>query len=105
MNQHVLRLGRLAGLGAVLALLGATVALVDASAAGTPKPDGCPTGKPLVVDSYFTAENSADTGPDGHVWALDSGSRFIRIWRLGGDSYCLQIRDVGSFTTFAGPSP
>jgi len=98
------RLGSLAGLSAIVAALLATVALVDASAAVV-KPSSCPTDKPLVVDSYFTAENSADTGPDGHVWALDAGTRFIRIWHLGGDAYCMQLRDVGTFTTFAGPSP
>jgi hypothetical protein len=90
----------------VLAVGGASAAASsgDASAA-TVKPDSCPTDKPLVVNSYFTAENSADTGPDGHVWALDAGARFIRIWWLGGDAYCLQIHDVGTFTTFAGLSP
>jgi hypothetical protein len=103
MNQQIFRLGRLAGLSAVVAAVLATLSLVDASAAV--KPDSCPTDKPLVVDSYFTAENSADTGPDGHVWALDNGTRYLRIWRLGGNAYCLQIRDVGSFTTFAGLSP
>ena len=102
MNQKMLRL---AGLSAVVAVLVATVSLVNASAAGTPKPDSCPPGKPKVVDSYFTARNSADTGPDGHVWALDAGTRFIRIWSLGGDAYCMEIRDVGTFTTFAGLSP
>jgi hypothetical protein len=102
MNHHMLRLGRLAGLSAVVAVL-AAVSLVDASAAV--KPDSCPTDKPLVVNSYFTAENSSDTGPDGHVWALDAGARFIRIWRLGGDAYCLQIHDIGTSTAFAGLSP
>jgi hypothetical protein len=103
MNHHMLRLGRLAGLSAVLAAVLVAVWLVDASAAV--KPDSCPTDKPLVVDSYFTAESSADYGGDSHVWALDAGTRFIRIWRLGGDAYCLQIKDVGTFTTFAGLSP
>ena len=104
MNRYLFRLGRLAGLSAIGAALLATVALVDASAAVV-KPGSCPTDKPLVVDSYFTAENSADTGPDGHVWALDAGTRFIRIWHLAGDAYCMQLRDVGTFTSFAGLSP
>ena len=99
MNQTLLRV---AGLTAIVATL-ATVSLVNASAAT--KPDSCPTDKPLVVDSYFTSENSADYGADGQVWALDAGTRFIRIWRMGGDAYCLQIHDVGTFTTFAGLSP
>ena len=104
MNQRMVRLGKLAGLSAVVAAVLATAALVDASAA-TVKPDSCPTDEQPVVDSYFTAENSADTGPDGHVWALDAGIRFIRIWRLGGDAYCVQFHEVGTFTTFAGLSP
>ena len=104
MNRYLFRLGRLAVLSAIGAALLATVALADASAAVV-KPGSCPTDKPLVVDSYFTAENSADTGPDGHVWALDAGTRFIRIWHLAGDAYCMQLRDVGTFTSFAGLSP
>ena len=55
--------------------------------------------------SESTAENSADWGADGHVWALDAGTRWIRIWRLGGNAYCEQIHDVGFSTTFAGLSP
>jgi hypothetical protein len=97
------RLGRFTVLSAVVAAALATVSLVGASAAA--KPDSCPTDKALVVDSYFTAENSADYGADGHVWALDAGTRYIRIWRLGGDAFCVQIHDVGTFTTFAGLSP
>jgi hypothetical protein len=104
MNPGMHRLVRF-GLSAVFATVLAMVSFVGATAAATPQPQSCPTNKPLVVDSYFTAENSADTGPDGHVWALDSGTRYIRIWSQGGDAYCLQIRDVGTFTTFAGLSP
>ena len=103
MNSQMFRLGRLAGLSAVVAAVLATMSLTGASAAV--KPDSCPTDKPLVVDSYFTAENSADYGADGHVWALDAGTRFIKIWRLGGNAYCLYYHDVGTFTTFAGLSP
>lgn len=104
MNPRMFRLGRLAGLSAVVAAVVATMLLVDASAA-TVKPDSCPTDKPLVVDSYATLENDADYGADGHVWALDAGTFSIRIWRLGGDAYCVQLHDVGTFTTFAGLSP
>lgn len=103
MNHPVLRLIRLACLSAGGASVLAAVSLASASAAT--QPNSCPTDKPLVVDSYFTAENSADTGPDGHVWALDAGTRWIRIWRLGGNAYCEQIHDVGTSTTFAGLSP
>jgi len=105
MNHHMFRLGRLAGLSAFVAAVLATVCLVGASAAVV-KPDSCQTtNKPLVVDSYFTFENDADFGADGHVWALDAGTFSIRIWRLGGDAYCVKLHEVGTFTTFAGLSP
>ena len=63
MNRRMLRLGRLAALSAVVAAVLATLSVVGASAGA--QPAGCPTDKPLVVDSYFTAENSADFGADG----------------------------------------
>lgn len=114
MNHPMFQLGKLAslsaGLAAVLVIAMPVVAIAAVKpdgvvASATVKPDSCPLNKPLVVDAYFTAENSEDTGPDGHVWALDAGTRFIRLWRLGGDAYCLEIRDVGTFSTFAGLSP
>jgi len=88
-----------------LAVLAATALVVNAAAAGTVKPDSCPTNKPLVVDSYGTFENSADYGADGHVWALDAGTHFIQIWSLGGNAFCVKVHDIGTSTTFAGPSP
>ena len=107
MNHQLSRMGRLAGLSAVVAAVLAAMSLADASAAL--KPDSCPTDKPLVVDSYITFENDADFGPaggpDGHVWALDAGTFSVRIWSLGGDAYCVQFHEVGTFTTFAGLSP
>jgi hypothetical protein len=103
MNHHMLRLGRLAALSALVAAVLATMSLVGASAAV--QPDSCPTDKPLVVNSYGTFENAADYGADGHVWALDAWTAYIRIWRLGGDAYCAQIHYLGTSTTFAGLSP
>src|SRR5438046_2719699 len=88
------RLGRLVGLSAVVAVVLATMSLVDASAAV--KPDSCRTDKPLVVDSYATYENAADYGADGHVWALDAATASIRIWHLGGDAYCAKVHVVGT---------
>jgi hypothetical protein len=103
--KQVPRLGRHAGLSAVDAVLVASVALVSASAAGTPKPDGCPTDKPLVVNSYNTITNAADYGADGHVWALDAMTNTIQIWHLGGDAYCVKVHSFGTSTTLAGVSP
>jgi hypothetical protein len=103
MNNHMRRLGRLAGLGAVAAVVLATVSPAGVSAAA--KPDSCPTDKPLVVNSYATYENAADYGADGHIWALDTATHSIQIWQLGGNAYCMKVHDVGTFTTFAGLSP
>ncbi|MGZ4314237.1 MAG: hypothetical protein ACXVRS_00240 [Gaiellaceae bacterium] len=103
MAQPILRFGRLVALAAVLAGLLAAVSLCDASAAV--KPDGCPTGKPLVVNSYATVENTFDYGADGHIWALDAYTASIQIWRLGGNAYCVKVNSVGTSTTIAGLSP
>jgi hypothetical protein len=104
MNKKMCRLGALAVLCAVVTAVLATMSPANASAAVV-KPDGCPTDKPLVVNSYATFENAADSGADGHVWALDAATHSIRIWRLGGNAYCVQLHDVGTFTTFGGLSP
>jgi hypothetical protein len=97
------RLGRLVALGALGVSLLATLSLADASA--TVKPDSCPTDNPMVVNSYARYENLADNGADGHVWALDAATRSFQIWRVGTNAYCMKLRDVGTFTTFAGVSP
>jgi hypothetical protein len=105
MIEQMFRLGRLGGLSAVVATMATTVLAVNASAAGTPKPDSCPTDKPLVVNGYATYENSADYGADGHIWALDAATRTIRVGRLGKDDYCVEVHDIGTSTTYAGLSP
>jgi hypothetical protein len=105
MKRHLSRFGRRAGLSGAVAVLAATVVLANASAAGTPKPDSCPTNKPLVVDAYNTVTNAADYGADGHVWALDDLTNTIQIWHLGGDAYCVKVHSFGTSTTFAGVSP
>jgi hypothetical protein len=96
----MLRLGRLAGLSAVVAAGLATLSVVDASAA-----KGCPGGGRLVVNAYGTYRNGADFGADGHVWALDAARESIQIWQIGTNTYCLKRQDIGTFTTFAGVSP
>jgi hypothetical protein len=103
MNRRILRVSRFAGLTAVVAAVVATVALVDAAAA--PQPDGCPTNKPLIVNTYNTIKNASDYGADGHVWALDEMTNTIQIWHLGGDAYCVKVHSFGTSTTFAGLSP
>jgi hypothetical protein len=93
-------LGSFLALGIVLAPLWS---MPHASAAT--KPDSCPTGKPMVVNAYDTVRNIADLGADGHVWALDTYTETVQIWRIGTNAYCVKRHDVGSFTSFAGLSP
>ena len=97
------RLGRLAALAALVGLSLATISVVDASAAA--QPDGCPTDKPMVVDSWGTYRNAAEYAADGHVWALNSGTFSIRIWQIGTGAFCVNRRWSGTFTSFAGASP
>jgi hypothetical protein len=104
-NKQMLSLGRLVGPTAVLTAALAALSLVGTSAAATTKPDSCPTNKQPVVNVSATIANAADYGADGHVWALDTGTHTIQIWRLGGNAYCVKVHDVGTSTTFSGASP
>ena len=74
---------------ALCAVLVLTVAVTTSpgASAANPQPDGCPTNRPLIVNSYNTITNAADYGADGHVWALDEMTNTIQIWHQGGDAY------------------
>ena len=90
---------------AIVSLALVAPASVATGASAATKPDGCPTDKPMVVDASATFRNLADFGADGHVWALDQGTSYIQLWRVGTNAYCLKRHDVGQFTSFAGVSP
>ncbi len=66
---------------------------------------GCPEQKPLVVDATQDIANVDDSGEAGNVWALDTVLERIRIWQVGTNFFCVQLDDIGSFTSFAGVSP
>jgi hypothetical protein len=67
------------GLGIILPIVLVAVWLcIPEAALAASNPDGCPTGKPLVVNSYLTYVNASDVGADGHVWALDAATESLQ---------------------------
>jgi hypothetical protein len=59
-----------------------------------------------LVNVTFTLVNDYDSGFAGNAWANDTIHRQLRIW-LSRDTgkFCAQVRDRGTFVTFAGTSP
>jgi hypothetical protein len=58
-----------------------------------------------VVNVLYTLQHDADSGFAGNDWANDTILRHLRIWSESDGTYCVQVADVGTFTTFAGTSP
>jgi hypothetical protein len=67
------------------------------------KPDGAKAKK--LVDVEFKLINDYDSGFAGNAWANDTIERQLRIWQLADGTFCAQVKDEGTFVTFAGPSP
>jgi hypothetical protein len=57
-----------------------------------------------LVNVSFNVVNDYDSGFAGNAWANDTITRNLRVWQVGA-TYCAQVSDRGSFTTFAGTSP
>ncbi len=96
---------------AVLAALAAATAATAASGLMLDKADisaaACKTGQPrLLVNVNYTLVNDYDSGFAGNAWANDTIHRQLRIWKSKATGkFCAQVRDTGSFVTFAGASP
>lgn len=59
-----------------------------------------------LVDVTFTLLNDSDQGDNGDLaWANDTINRRLRIWSQGDGTYCAQLKDQGTFVTYAGESP
>jgi len=59
-----------------------------------------------IVNVHYTLVNDYDSGYAGNAWANDTITRQLRIWKTKtSETYCAQVRDTGSFVTFAGTSP
>jgi hypothetical protein len=91
--------------GVVLALVLAIVVAPARAARADDSPVCAPQVKDQVADVTEHLQNWADTGVDGHVWALTDAVVRIRVYNVGSNHFCVQ-RDIhGSFRTFAGVSP
>ena len=88
---------------AVALVASALVVLASPSAAQASGPT-CEVGRPLVNVTYRFV-NDQDLTSDGRVWALGSGIATFKLYDTGGGTFCATTTLVGTFTTFAGPSP
>ncbi len=76
------------------------------SATATPTDlDSCPSDRPTLYDVTIGNTNVADYASDGHVWALDSYTQHVQVWKIGQKHYCFRIEYDGTWTSFAGASP
>jgi hypothetical protein len=64
----------------------------------------CPPGQ-MVAWVTQDVSNDVATGVYGNVWALQSYTRTILIYKTGARTYCASTNSPGQFTSFAGVSP
>jgi hypothetical protein len=64
-----------------------------------------PSGHHMVLNVVFQVTNDADSGVAGNYWALDSYTKHVQVWDMGGGGFCAQVKYNGSFVTVAGISP
>jgi hypothetical protein len=102
------------GIGLIAVVLVALAAATAAVAAGGPTLDkadisaaACKTGHAReLVNVTYKLVNDYDSGFAGNAWANDTINRQLRIWKSKSTGkFCAQVRDTGTFVTFAGTSP
>lgn len=79
------------------------VVLADSHDSGELDNHGCGNGQ-TVVNVTYKLLNDYDSGVKGNAWANDTINRHLRIVKTSA-GYCAEVRDHGSFVTFAGYSP
>jgi hypothetical protein len=85
---------------AMLGLLAVVFPANPVAAQGAP----CEVGRPLVNVTYRFVDDQ-DLTSEGEVWALGTGISTFKLYDTGGGTFCATTTLVGTFTTFAGPSP
>src|SRR4051794_26732945 len=91
---------RVLTLAAILGL--AALAPISSASAANP---GCPSSSVMVAAPSYTVQNGLVEGVLGNVWATDTYTRTVAVYRVNPTTYCAIMRDVGTYTTIAGPSP
>lgn len=84
----------------------AAVGTASAAAPTTPTsytPKDC--GGKQVVNVTYKLNNDADSGTQSPQWATDSLNRSLKVFDLGGGTYCATVNDTGSFVTTGPVSP
>jgi hypothetical protein len=59
----------------------------------------------LLVNVVQQVSGDIDTGVTSNSWASDTYSRSLQVWQAGPDTFCVDVRYLGSFVTVSGPSP
>ncbi len=67
-------------------------------------PAECPAGK-QVINVTFKVLNDLDDGVKGNYWARSNYNKTIKVWQTGNNTFCADVRYIGSFSTLAGNSP
>lgn len=59
----------------------------------------------MVLNIVFQVTGDADSGYFGGYWAIDSYTKHVQVWDMGGGTFCAIVKYNGSFVTVAGTSP
>lgn len=110
-GERIMNLKKMA-IGLVSALLLSTFAVpafaapaFHENAGATVNPSSCDTSGAPIVNLTWKAINDYDSGVAGNAWANDSLNRSLKVYDLGGGTYCAVVKDAGQFVSFAGQSP
>ena len=64
-----------------------------------------PSSGKLVINVTQQVTGDIDSGCAGNYWAYDEYNKHMQVWQVAPNSFCVDVRYLGSFTTVAGPSP
>jgi len=94
--------------GLLMMLAGQAWAGPAGDAVGTsPANPGLCGGNPgsLLVNVVQQVSGDLDAGAANNTWASDAYSRSLQVWQAGPNTYCVDVRYLGSFSTLSGQSP
>src|SRR6185312_1302142 len=88
------------------AILGLAVCAITSSAfARSTVTASCPATAPMIAGVTYTVAADTSVGVLGNVWATDTYTRTVLVYRVSATTYCAVLRDAGTFTSLGGPSP
>ncbi|HXG51772.1 MAG TPA: hypothetical protein VNN77_10245 [candidate division Zixibacteria bacterium] len=59
----------------------------------------------LVINVTHQVTGDIDSGVGGNYWAYDDYNKHIQVWQTDTNTFCADVRYLGSFVTVAGRSP